>query len=150
MSIEYRIMTPADRQWTPNVCTMMAGLYAEDPPSSPASIDRFPVTVDTLLNQPHLGTIVLICEEIPIGYALLIPYWSNEFGGTILMIDELYIAAMHRGRGIGRGFFEWLIANRRDDHAAWMLEVSPRNHAARRLYKSLGFTERSNRLLIRR
>ncbi|VTR97635.1 GNAT family N-acetyltransferase [Tuwongella immobilis] len=150
MSIEYRIMTTADRHWSPNVCSMMAGLYAEDPPSSPAPIDRFPVTIETLLTQPHLGTIVLIWEELPIGYALLIPYWSNEFGGIILMIDELYIEAPHRGRGIGRGFFEWLTVNRRVDHVALMLEVSPRNHAARRLYESLGFTERSNRLLIRR
>jgi hypothetical protein len=25
------------------------------------------------------------------GYALLIPYWSNELGGTLLYVDEIFV-----------------------------------------------------------
>ncbi len=27
-----------------------------------------------------------------VGYAILIPYWSNEFGGNLLFIDELFVS----------------------------------------------------------
>jgi hypothetical protein len=43
-----------------------------------------------------------------LGYALLIPYWSNEFGGVLLFVDELFVLREVRNRGIGHSFFRFL------------------------------------------
>ncbi len=81
------------------------------------------------------------------GYALLIPYWSNEYGGFLVYVDELYVVAEARCQGVGRGLFPWLRSERPFGAVGILLEVSPQNHRARRLYELLGFTDRENRTM---
>ena len=76
------------------------------------------------------------------GYALLIPYWSNEFGVTLLFIDELFVIAQARSRGIARQFFAFLAASRPFRAVALALEVDPTNERAKNLYESIGFERR--------
>lgn len=129
---------------------MMRGLYAEDEAASPVDQSRFPVNVQYLVSHPSSGSIVLFRHHGTLcGYALLIPYWSNEFGGTLLYIDEMYIKPEARGRGIGTSFFRYLDETRPFEAVALGLEVSPGNGRARRLYESLGFARRKNSVLTR-
>jgi ribosomal protein S18 acetylase RimI-like enzyme len=83
-----------------------------------------------------------------LGYALLIPYWSNEFGGVLLFVDELFVLREVRNRGIGHSFFRFLTPDRPFDAVALGLEVSPHNAKARRLYESLGFKPRKTSVLV--
>lgn len=130
---------------------MMAALYAEDAPSSAVDAARFPVTIQTLLAEPSRGRIILLSEDSTLrGYAILIPYWSNEYGGTILYVDELFVVPSARSRGIGRKFFEFIFRERPFDAVAAAVEVSPANVRALRLYESIGFRVRRNSCLIYR
>ncbi len=133
------------------VLAMMQALFDEDPPSSPVDASRFPATIELLLAEPSRGTILLI-EEGPVtrGYAILIPYWSNEFGGTILYVDELFVVPEARNRGIAHQLFEFLSMTKPFDAVALALEVSPANERAQRLYESIGFSTRRNSTLVRR
>ena len=98
---------------------MMRGLYAEDEAASPVDQSRFPVNVQYLVSHPSSGSIVLFRHHGTLcGYALLIPYWSNEFGGTLLYIDEMYVKPEARGRGIGTSFFRYLDETRPFDAVA--------------------------------
>jgi ribosomal protein S18 acetylase RimI-like enzyme len=85
------------------------------------------------------------------GYAVLITFWSNEIGGEGCLIDELYVEPEYRGRGHASGLFERLAA-RSDpslpDYVALVLEVTPANARAYRLYQRLGFVP-GNRSLRR-
>lgn len=145
--IDYVTMTDDTRRDV--VVAMMRELYAEDPASAPVDAARFPETIRVLLAHPERGRIVLLMEAADVrGYALLIPYWSNEFGGTLVFIDELFVMPEARGRGLGRGLVEWVKAERPHDAVAVLLEVSPANVRARRLYESLGFVPRENALLV--
>ena len=145
--IDYVTMTDDTRRDV--VVAMMRGLYAEDPASAPVDAARFPETIRMLLAHPERGRIMLLLESDEVrGYAVLIPYWSNEFGGTLVFIDELFVMPDVRGRGLGRGFVEWVKAERPYDAVAVLLEVSPANVRARRLYESLGFLPRANALLV--
>jgi ribosomal protein S18 acetylase RimI-like enzyme len=148
-NIKYAFME--DLTHAETVLGMMNRLYAEDGSLAHIDTTHFPQTLDKLLAHPHAGRIVLLQVDGEVrGYALLIPYWSNEFGGFLVFVDELYVIEASRGRGLGSGFFRWLVHERPFDAVAIFLEVTPDNQRARRLYQRLGFTERTFRTLLLR
>jgi GNAT superfamily N-acetyltransferase len=138
-------MTMSDLEHKDELLAMMRALYAEDEAASPVDESRFSANVVSLVAQPLRGRIVLFQEHLSLcGYALLIPYWSNEFAGTLLFVDEMFVIPEARNRGIGRNFFKFLRETRPFDAVALALEVNPTNAGARRLYESLGFRPRQN------
>jgi len=135
--------TLSEPEHAPAVVEMMTALYAEDAAGHPVSASHFPETIGHLMNSPQEGRIVLFRESgTVVGYALLIPYWSNEFGGRIVFVDEIYVRPEDRNRGIATAFFETLRNQRPFGAVALALEVSPENGKARRLYETLGFEGR--------
>jgi ribosomal protein S18 acetylase RimI-like enzyme len=75
------------------------------------------------------------------GYALLIAFWSNELGGNICEVDELFVVPERRNQGHGKSLFEAI-----SERGLWptpiagiALGVTPGNVRARRLYERLGF-----------
>lgn len=138
-------MTHADA-----VVAMMNGLHSEDAAAHPPDRTRFPETVRFLLSHPAMGRILLLMAGSELaGYAILIPFWSNEFGGPVLFIDELFVHVAWRNRGIARGLFELLEGERPFGARALFLEVSPSNVRARTFYESLGFAQRANTTMAR-
>ncbi len=131
--------------------TMMHGLYSEDKSESPVDESRFSLTIDFFLANPSQGRIVLFEEGGALrGYALLVPYWSNEFGGPLVVVDELFVIPEARSRGIAKSFFRLLGEEKPFEAVALALEVNPGNAGALRLYQSLGFASRRNSLLTYR
>jgi GNAT superfamily N-acetyltransferase len=136
---------------TREVLAMMRALYIEDEPAFAVDQGRFPHTIEFLLAEPSRGSVIVFEEgTTSCGYSILIPYWSNEFGGTLLCVDELFVVPEVRNRGIGHRFFEFLARTRPFDAIAIALEVSPGNLRAQRLYQSIGFRPWRNATLIRR
>ena len=93
------------------------------------------------------GALVLDTGTEHAGYALLASFWSNELGGEICTIDELYVGPAWRGRGYASA----LITALRSGPPLWPrtpvaleLEVSHRNTRALALYARLGFGIRWN------
>src|SRR5690242_7700596 len=84
--------TMVDLRREAEVLAMMEALYGEDEPAAGVDRTRFPVTIRTLVEEPSRGRIVLFEEGDAVwGYAVLIPFWSNEFGGNLVLIDELFV-----------------------------------------------------------
>jgi GNAT superfamily N-acetyltransferase len=52
--------------------------------------------------------VVCDVESRTVGYALLISFWSNELGGEVCNIDELFVAPLYRGRGLATALLEEL------------------------------------------
>jgi GNAT superfamily N-acetyltransferase len=145
-TISFHVMT--DLEHEEEVLAMMRLLYEED--EAAVDVSRFPSSIKHLISHPSSGQIVLFREGSELrGYALLVPYWSNEFGGTLLFVDELFVASGSRNRGIGHSFFRYLEQQRPFGPVGLALEVSPRNSRGRRLYESLGFVLRRNVTLTR-
>lgn len=73
-----------------------------------------------------------------VGYALLSKTYSNEAGGMVLWLEELYILEEHRGKGLAREFFKFLEEISKD-YSRIRLELTPSNINAKRLYSNVGF-----------
>jgi len=128
---------------------MMHQLSHEDPSTEKITGKKISLTFTELSNHPNRGRIVVFEKAKGIvGYAVLIPYWSNEYGGNILHIDELYVKPEHRGRSIATSFLKRILLAKREA-VALQLEVTPRNTRARDYYRSFGFKKSKNLHLIR-
>ncbi len=103
-----------------------------------------------LLGEPSLGGVWLIrAEGMNVGYVAVCRGFSLEFGGHDGFLDELYLDAPWRGRGIGRAVLAELPPLARAlGIRALHLEVARDNAPARRLYAALGFIPRDQYLLM--
>jgi GNAT superfamily N-acetyltransferase len=74
-----------------------------------------------------------------IGYSILIYYWSNEYSGNIIFIDEFYITTPNRKKKFGTAFLNYLIENKIYNLVAIQAEVSSSNIIAKTFFKNFGF-----------
>lgn len=145
MNIRYRLYQPEDERV---LIPFVLDLYAGDISGKPMTAGKIRNTIATLTARPGLGSILMIENgDEAVGYAILINFWSNEYGGIMLNIDELYVTPQHRGKGYASAFIRYLTDTRFNNAVALQLEVSTKNHSARRLYNSLGFTPHPNNVL---
>ncbi len=127
---------------------MSLALYEEDPATKPVTETQIRQTLEALRMEPTRGmAAVMEVNGSVAGYALLIAYWSNEFGGEIVVIDELYIRPNCRSQGHGSELFSVLSGNSlwRGNPVALELDVTPQNQRAADLYRHLGFRPSKNR-----
>ena len=79
------------------------------------------------------------------GYILLALTYSNEAGGMVVWIDEIYVKPEFRSQGIGSELIDFVIDKYKDNAARFRLEITESNMGAKKLYLSKGFTDLSYR-----
>ncbi len=89
-------------------------------------------------------TVVLLAGDGPDGLAVLRFRAAIWTAGLECYLAELYVAPARRGQGLGRGLMEAALREARERGADTMdIGVDEPDHAARCLYESLGFSNRS-------
>lgn len=125
---------------------LITRLYLEDAGGEKMTVAKINATLEFLSNNPGAGEILMFkSREKIIGYAILIYYWSNEFGGRLTVLDELYIISDYRGKQIGTAFMNHLISKSRSTSKGIMLEVHSTNANASNFYTKLGFVVGENK-----
>ena len=113
--------------------------FDEPTPEPPALAERMRQLLD------GGDTLVLLAGDGPDGLAVLrfrASIWSD---GLECYLAELCIAPARRGQGLGRQLMEAVLRAARDRGADTMdIGVDEPDVAARRLYESLGFSNRSD------
>lgn len=146
----WRLARPSDED---AIVEMSLALYREDPSPIAPGAEQVRRTLSVFRREPSRGrAIVLECDAQCAGYCLLVWFYSNEYGGNVCTIDELYVTTAARGQGQGTRLIEELIQGSDllpPATVALALEVTPDNHRARALYERLGFSAR-NTLMRRR
>lgn len=128
---------------------MISALHSEDRGGKPITDEKILRTVTELGRNPCKGEIVIFEEDNKtIGYSILIFYWSNEYGGDILHIDELYVKPEHRRRGAATSFLNHVSRAFKGKIVALQLEVAPSNLEVMDYYRKLGFGRMRNIQLI--
>ncbi len=125
------------------IVAMGVALNVEDAGQDRIEATQVARTLAVLRAEPWRGRAVVIDDEHgAVGYAFLIAFWSNELGGELCTIDELYVAPRARGEGHASA----LVSALADGTGPWpsrpvalALEVTPDNRRAIALYDRLGF-----------
>ena len=110
------------------------------------------MAVHALCSDPSLGRAWLLADGRgrDVGYALA--YWrhSIDHGGRVAVLDDLWMDAGLRGRGLGRRLMEAALADMSACGArAVVLEADPADAPAMSFYARLGFTPKGTALLVR-
>ena len=119
---------------------MSLDFFAGDATLFPMTKDKLSRTLAQALNSsPYLRLLIFEHEGEIAGYALLAFYWSNEVGGMVTLLEELYVRPMMRGKKIGHHFLDWLFTTYDQTTKRYRLEVCACNTGARKLYENYGF-----------
>lgn len=139
---------PYEAKYYKTLSNYIFALYEEDNEGQEMTQSKIDLTLKTLEDKPELGALMLFLSDGELaGYALLIHYWSNEYGGMIINLDELFVAKAYRNRGIASEFLAYL-RKRNPQEPAIELEVMPSNEKALKLYRRHGFEIDQNKHLI--
>lgn len=145
MKIELREYVDTDYN---ELIGMVSALYNEDPEGQPINSSKVEATINEYKeNSQKIKIIIILKNSYIIGYSLLVYFWSNEYGGNILFIDELYIKKEFRNKGIGSYFLKYV--ENMDDINAIQLETTPSNKRVYKYYKKMGFEDIENKHLIK-
>lgn len=127
-------------------------LYQEIQSRKDRAENKIVATLRFYEENPNMGAVLMIENpDMVIGYAIVFRFWSDEYGGLILGMDELYIRREFRGQFAASQFIQAIIdAERRTASFAGMeLETHPGNTVAASFFESAGFVRNENRQYIR-
>ncbi len=124
--------------------------YASEAVAHPVPPAYHARTFEELMqNSPYAAGYMLEAAGKPVGYALTAQTYSQEAGGMVLWIEELFVLPEHRGKGLGSEFFTYVKEKLEPNYARLRLEVEPQNEAALRLYQKMGFTPLPYRQMVK-
>ena len=84
---------------------------------------------------------ILEKEGAPAGYGLTSRTFSQEAGGKVVWLEELYIRPEYRCHGLGKEFFRYVDEKIAPEVKRLRLEIEPENLRAKKLYLSLGYED---------
>ncbi|MCR6641035.1 MAG: GNAT family N-acetyltransferase [Sporocytophaga sp.] len=146
MNINYRKFEDADRTM---VVSMIQDFYNVDPSGKSKTEEQIYKTFEAFEKHPDYGLITIFNDGNKIvGYCVIVNFYSNEYGGLILNIDELYIIPEYRGKGISTDYVKYLKERKDIEFVAMELEVLPYNARALKLYEKLGFMKSDRSYLM--
>lgn len=132
----------------PDLCEMMEDFY---------TIDLYPfdeqVTQENFvkfINNENYGQCFKIASEgKTAGYIILAKYFSFEFGGEILFLDELFIKPEFQGKSLGKKALEFVKNySVENQFKVVLLEIENHNDKAKKLYEHYGFQNHKRSLMI--
>ncbi|MBR2011524.1 MAG: GNAT family N-acetyltransferase [Clostridia bacterium] len=112
--------------------------------SSPAVLHSIPQkymqnTVKAVLGGTPFADIYMFEQNgDTVGYGLLAHTYSQEAGGAVCWLEEIYVRPTARGAGVGAAFIEFIKGT--VPAARFRLEVEPDNTRVKALYRRHGFS----------
>lgn len=145
MSVYYQPYTAANHT---DFTKLVIGLYDHSPEGQPMTMEKINATIDYFGKHPDKGSIILFfSQDEVVGYSILIPYWSNEYGGLVLFVDELFVRQDCRNQRIGSDFLQYLLQKKAHGFKAILLEVFPSNTRAYEFYTRNGFEPNAGKFM---
>ena len=134
-------LRPASHTDIPLLVTLMTEFYAEA--GYPLSAEAAARAFGALLSDPRLGRIWIIeADGKPAGHVVLTLAFSMEFGAMRGFVDDFYVRASQRNRGLGGAALDFVKRTCREAGVGSLsVETGPDGHPARRVYERAGFKD---------
>lgn len=117
---------------------MVQDLYTE-PGDAPRELAPLRRTLEEAARHPDkLACGIISYDQQVIGYCLVCFFWSHEFGGNIVEIDEIYLKRPFRCQGMGRELLAAL-PELYPEAVGLTLCTNIGNQRAAALYRAAGF-----------
>jgi len=132
----------------PHICGMMKDFYAIDfyPFDEEMTIGNFEKFI---LNENYGTCFKIVFENEIAGYIILVKYFSFEFGGEILFLDELFVKPEFQGKSLGKKALEFVKDySVENNFKVVLLEIENHNDKAKKLYAHYGFQNHKRSLMI--
>ena len=130
------------------LATMMIEFYAE----ANFVLNREPAQAAfrRLIGHPGSGCVwVLECDSSAAGYVVLTLVYAMEYGAMRGFVDDLYVRAPYRRRGLGSAALTSVRKYCVDSQvAALFVQAGPDNDTAQRVYKRAGFADVGHLLMV--
>ncbi|MEF9852957.1 MAG: GNAT family N-acetyltransferase [Hydrogenoanaerobacterium sp.] len=115
------------------------GFYSGEATLYPENLTNVNLTFNECVKgSPFTSAFIIEEGDNAAGFALFSFTWSNESGGMVAILEELYVLPEFRGLSIGSQFMEWML-RKYSGMSRIRLEVCHCNDGARRLYERYGF-----------
>lgn len=119
--------------------SMVKRFYSSSAVAHNVDSQNFDITFDAAVSKsPFIRLLIIDDDEISVGYALLSFTYSNEVGGMVVLVEELYVSEEYRGMGFGGMVFEFL-EQEYPSAKRFRLEVRKDNERAIKLYSRIGY-----------
>ena len=92
---------------------------------------------ELIRSQDYLECFIFEHEDQIAGYGLISKTFSQESGGIVVWVEELYIIEQFRCFGLGTEFFKHL--EDKIPATRYRLEIEEKNKRAKKLYNKLGY-----------
>lgn len=137
MDFTIRKMMPADKN---AVVDMMRRFYNSPALITNGSEEIFAANVENCTGgSDFVDGFVFVDAGKIVGYGIIAKSYSTEFGGECVWIEDIFVEAEFRGRGIGADFIRYVAENYRGKIIR--LEAEKNNAAALAFYAKFGFRE---------
>jgi len=129
----------------------LAARRAEEMKTDPAAArEAVSSTVQEFSRHKGRGSVLLIdVEELPVGYCILCTGWSHALGGTVLRVQELYVSAGARGRGLEEDLLALLAEIAPSGAVALELGFPAADRRAEAAWRKAGFHRDGTTVMIR-
>lgn len=132
----------------PELSQMMRDFYAIDlyPFDEKVTNENF---AKFITEEKYGGCFKIVFEGQIDGYFILVKYFSFEFGGEILFLDELYVKPEFQGKSLGKKALEFVKDySVENNFKVVLLEIENHNDKAKKLYEHYGFQNHKRSLMI--
>lgn len=144
MNTSYRLARLIDAE---ELTIMSMELYTEISSRKDFTDNKIVATLRFYEQHTNMGEVLMIeCDGGLAGYSIIFRFWSHEYGGLMLGVDELYIKKKYRRLGTAKQFIDLLIATERShpQFAGIELEAHFSNTLAQKLFASVGIPQNEN------
>lgn len=133
--VNFRKANQGDREFYIN---SVMEFYNSDAVLHSIPVENIERTFEVVMGKSPFAEIYIMEQEgVKVGYALLAKTYSQESGGEVIWLEEIYVLPQFQGQGIGGKFLEYLKCNY--DVSRLRLEYTPINDLECKIYKKHGF-----------
>lgn len=119
-------------------CALVDEFYHTDAVLYPIPIEYIQTTFEEITtSEVYAEGYLFEFESEVAGYALISKSFSQEAGGRVIWLEEVYIRPRFQGKGIGKEFFDFI--EKKHELKRLRLEVEYNNERAIKLYEGLGY-----------